>query len=87
MKVKVVSRILEANDRIAEENRKRFKDAGVFVVNLMGAPGAGKTTLLERTIENLKSGIRVGVIEGDIVQRRAPTFKRVSAFQVQIASQ
>ena len=47
MKVKVVTRILEANDRIAEENRKRFKEAGVYVVNLMGAPGAGKTTLLE----------------------------------------
>ncbi len=67
MKVKVVSRILEANDRIAEENRKRFKDAGVYVVNLMGAPGAGKTTLLERTISGLKSKLRVGVIEGDIV--------------------
>ena len=67
MKVKVVSRILEANDRIAEENRKRFRDAGVYVVNLMGAPGAGKTTLLERTISGLKPKMKVGVIEGDIV--------------------
>ncbi len=67
MKVKVVTRILEANDRIAEENRKRFQDAGVYVVNLMGAPGAGKTTLLERTIRALKPLIKVGVIEGDIV--------------------
>ena len=67
MKVKVVTRILEANDRIAEENRKRFKDAGVYVVNLMGAPGAGKTTLLERTIKALKPKLRIGVIEGDIV--------------------
>lgn len=67
MKIKVVSRILEANDRIAEENRKRFRDAGVFVLNLMGAPGAGKTSLLERTIKGLKDSLRVGVIEGDIV--------------------
>ncbi len=67
MKVKVVTRILEANDRIAEENRKRFRDAGVYVVNLMGAPGAGKTTLLERTIKALKPKLRIGVIEGDIV--------------------
>ena len=67
MKVKVVTRILEANDRIAEENRKRFNEAGVYVVNLMGAPGAGKTTLLERTIKALKPKIRIGVIEGDIV--------------------
>lgn len=67
MKVKVVTRILEANDRIAEENRKRFKAAGVYVVNLMGAPGAGKTTLLERTIQALQPHLKIGVIEGDIV--------------------
>ncbi len=67
MKVKVVARILEANDRIAEENRKKFKAAGVYVVNLMGAPGAGKTSLLERTIRELKPKLRIGVIEGDIV--------------------
>ncbi|OGW35853.1 MAG: hydrogenase accessory protein HypB [Nitrospirae bacterium GWD2_57_9] len=67
MKVKVVTRILEANDRIAEDNRRKFREAGVYVVNLMGAPGAGKTTLLERTIRALKPQIRIGVIEGDIV--------------------
>jgi hydrogenase nickel incorporation protein HypB len=67
MKVKVVTRILEANDRIAEENRKRFQDAGIYVVNLMGAPGAGKTTLLEQTIRALKPRLKIGVIEGDIV--------------------
>ncbi len=67
MKVKVVTRILEANDRIAEENRKRFQDAGVYVVNPMGAPGAGKTTLLERTIKALQPKLKIGVIEGDIV--------------------
>jgi hydrogenase nickel incorporation protein HypB len=67
MKVKVVSRILEANDRIAEENRRKFKDAGVYVANLMGAPGAGKTSLLEQTIRMLKPKMRIGVIEGDIV--------------------
>lgn len=67
MKVKVVTRILEANDRIAEQNRKRFQDAGVVVLNLMGAPGAGKTTLLERTIHALKPRFKIGVIEGDIV--------------------
>jgi hydrogenase nickel incorporation protein HypB len=65
MKVKVVSRILEANDRIALENRRIFDRAGVFVVNLMSGPGAGKTSLLERTIAG-KARLRVGVIEGDI---------------------
>jgi hydrogenase nickel incorporation protein HypB len=65
MKVKVVSRILEANDRIALENRRTFDRAGVFVINLMSGPGAGKTSLLERTIAG-KAGMRLGVIEGDI---------------------
>jgi len=66
MNVKVVSRILEANDRIAGENRKIFKESGIYVLNLMSAPGAGKTTLLETTIKALKGRKRIGVIEGDI---------------------
>lgn len=66
MKVKVVTRILEANDRISDENTRKFREAGVFVVNLMGAPGAGKTTLLEKTILGLRDSLRIGVIEGDI---------------------
>jgi len=67
VKIKVVSKILEANDRIAAENRRSFSEKGIFVVNLMSSPGAGKTTILERTVERLiRDGIRVGVIEGDI---------------------
>lgn len=67
MKLKVVSKILEANDRIAADNRRIFSERGVFVVNLMSSPGAGKTTVLEKTVEwLLRDGLRVGVIEGDI---------------------
>ncbi len=66
MKIKVTTKILDANDRIAEENRKMFEEAGVYVVNLMSSPGAGKTSLLEKTIESIKDKVKVGVIEGDI---------------------
>ena len=66
MKVKVVTNILEANDRIAAENKKRFEEAGVFVMNVMSGPGAGKTSLLEKTIQGLSGKIKIGVIEGDI---------------------
>jgi hydrogenase nickel incorporation protein HypB len=45
MKIKVVSNILDANDRIAEENRNLFDDKGVYVINIMSSPGAGKTSL------------------------------------------
>jgi len=66
MKVKVVAQILEANDRIAAENKKLFKESGVYVINLMSAPGAGKTSLIERTIKELYKKLRIAVIEGDI---------------------
>ncbi len=66
MEVKVVKHILEANERIAYQNRNLFDDRGIVVVNLMGSPGAGKTTLLERSIEALKESTPMAVIEGDI---------------------
>ncbi len=66
MKVKVVTNILEANDRIAAENKKIFDGADVFVMNIMSGPGAGKTSLLERTIGELGGRMKIGVIEGDI---------------------
>lgn len=66
MKVKVVTRILEANERIASDNRRIFDDSGVYVINLMSAPGAGKTSLLERTIKEMNKRLKIAVIEGDI---------------------
>jgi len=66
MKVKVVANILEANDRLAAENRNIFKNLGVYVINLMSGPGAGKTSILEQTIKEVNGRIKLGVIEGDI---------------------
>jgi len=66
MGIKVVKDILEANERIAKENRKLFDEKKVFVINLMGSPGCGKTSLLERTIEKLKGSYGISVVEGDI---------------------
>lgn len=70
MEIKLVKNILEANEVIASENRRLFREKGIYVVNLMGSPGAGKTTLLERTLENLGDKKRIGVIEGDIATSR-----------------
>jgi hydrogenase nickel incorporation protein HypB len=66
MKISVVKNILEANQRIAEENRRSFSQNKLLVINLMSSPGAGKTSLLEKTIQALKGEFRVGVVEGDI---------------------
>jgi len=64
--IEVQKDILSANEAVAHENRKLFKQKGIYVLNLMSSPGAGKTTLLERTIELLKDTCNLGVIEGDI---------------------
>ena len=64
-RVRVVEGVLDANDTIARANRTDFDAADVTVVNLMGAPGSGKTALLERTVHDL-TGVRVGVLEGDV---------------------
>lgn len=66
MKISVVKNILEANDRIAQQNRSLFDEHNLTVMNLMSSPGAGKTSLLEQTIQALRKDISLGVIEGDI---------------------
>ena len=65
-RVDVRENIFDANDRLAEENRKIFDAFNVFSLNLMASPGAGKTSLIERTIQTLKGRLRLGVIDGDI---------------------
>ena len=66
MKISVIKNILEANDRIAQENRTIFDEKGLMVINLMSSPGAGKTCLLEKTVDALNDDLRIGVIEGDV---------------------
>lgn len=66
IKVPVVKNILEANDKIADLNKRLFDEKGITVINVMSSPGAGKTTLITRTINALKDKFRIGVIEGDI---------------------
>lgn len=70
MEIKVMKNILGENEKIAEENRKLFRDKNVFVINLMGSPGSGKTTLLEKTLSKLAEKIKVAVIEGDLFTAR-----------------
>lgn len=66
VKVTLVKNVLDANDRIAAENRALFDKNKIYVINLMSSPGAGKTTLVEKTILALRGQYRIAVIEGDI---------------------
>jgi hydrogenase nickel incorporation protein HypB len=68
-RITVVEKILNANDRLAGENRLALDAACVFSLNFMASPGAGKTSLIERTVEALVQKpnlLRVAVIDGDI---------------------
>ena len=65
-RVSIVENILNANDRLAQENRQRLDAAGVFSLNLMASPGAGKTSLIEQTLPRLAENLRVAVVDGDI---------------------
>ena len=65
-RIKIVEKILNANDRLANANRQKFDDAGVYAINLMASPGAGKTSFIIKTIEGLMADkVQIGVIEGD----------------------
>jgi len=66
LRIAVVKNILDANSRIAQENRKLFDSHGLTVINLMSSPGAGKTTLLEQMGTHFEGLLKIGVIEGDI---------------------
>ena len=64
--IKVVRRVLDVNEKMAEQNRKMFTEKGIFVLNVMSSPGSGKTTTLEKTLVRIRPQIKSAVIVGDI---------------------
>ncbi len=64
--VEVLKGLLDANDHQAVHNREHFERHGALAVNLMSSPGAGKTALLEATIDRLRDGLSLAVVEGDL---------------------
>ncbi|MFM7152097.1 MAG: hydrogenase nickel incorporation protein HypB [Gemmataceae bacterium] len=75
------------NNAIAAENRSRFEQQRVYVLNVMSSPGAGKTALLERTLFELLPEIRGGVVVGDLAtENDAIRLRRSGAPAVQITT-
>ncbi len=66
MEIKVVRKVLDVNNTMAEQNRKLFADKKIFVLNVMSSPGSGKTTTLGKTISRLMPEVRTAVIVGDV---------------------
>jgi hydrogenase nickel incorporation protein HypB len=65
IRVPIVEKILNANDRMAALNRTKFDSHHVLSLNLMASPGAGKTSFIMETIKRVKDTRQIGVIEGD----------------------
>jgi hydrogenase nickel incorporation protein HypB len=57
--------LLEANAKIARENRALLDRHGITAIDFMGAIGSGKTTLISRLVEKLKDKVNVAVFNGD----------------------
>ena len=64
--IEVRENVLKQNDLLARALRKRFQEAGVFVVSLVSSPGSGKTAFLEKTLARLRSVCRVAALVGDL---------------------
>jgi hydrogenase nickel incorporation protein HypB len=57
--------LLEANAKLATENRSLLDHHGIAAIDVMGAIGSGKTTLIGRLVERLKDRFGVAVLNGD----------------------
>jgi len=85
MEINIQKRVMEANETMADQNRKFFAEKKVFVLNMMSSPGSGKTETLCKTLARIMPGIRTGVIVGDIATRNdADRIEKTGAMAVQI---
>ena len=57
--------LLQANEKLAKENRALLDQHGTTAIDFMGAIGSGKTTLITKLVEKLKDRMGVGVFNGD----------------------
>lgn len=58
--------IFENNENNAQSLREKLKKEKVFLLNLMSSPGAGKTTTLLKTIGQIDTKLKLGIMEADI---------------------
>jgi len=58
--------LLAKNRSLAKVNRKRFDQAKITVVDVLGSVGSGKTSLIKAILKKLGMGEKVAVIAGDL---------------------
>ena len=64
--IPVEKKVLNENQRIALDLRRRFQENNVFCVNFISSPGSGKTTLLEKTLAGFAPEEKIAVLTGDL---------------------
>ncbi len=57
--------LLEANAKLARDNRALLDKNGITAIDFMGAIGSGKTTLITKLVEKMKDRMGVAVFNGD----------------------
>ena len=62
----VEKKVLNENQRLANELREKFREHNITVLNVISSPGSGKTTLLEHTLQAFPRDKRVVVLTGDL---------------------
>jgi hydrogenase nickel incorporation protein HypB len=79
--------LLEANAKLADENRALLDGHGTTAIDVMGAIGSGKTTLITRLVEKLKDRAGLAVFNGDATTSNdADQIARYGVPVVQIAT-
>jgi hydrogenase nickel incorporation protein HypB len=58
--------LLEANEKLARENKELLRKHGVAAIDIMGSIGAGKTSLIEKLVGLLKEKYRIAAFKGDL---------------------
>jgi hydrogenase nickel incorporation protein HypB len=66
IRVEVEKKVLNENQLLAGELRRRYRAHGVCCLNFVSSPGSGKTLLLERTLQRLDADSHVAVLTGDL---------------------
>jgi hydrogenase nickel incorporation protein HypB len=64
--VRVEQKVLNENQRIALDLRRRFAENNVLCLNFISSPGSGKTTLLENTLAAFNPEEKIAILTGDL---------------------
>ncbi len=61
--------LIENNDKLAKQNNQILKEKAVRAFDFVGAIGAGKTAIIESIVERIAKEYRILVINGDVTTR------------------